>query len=495
MKSIGGNPAKQAKIANSGSKLNVAIRSILPVLSITVVTAGFAAFPAVAQDAAAAPKARYEEAETYRTGDGVSVDLAKARALHEALVAEGYAPSLVRLGDVYEQLGLFREAVDTFTKASAAGSEYAKVRLAVGNLQSRFGPLSDPASGFAQLRDIVAQSRNELAALDLADAYAEGLGTPADIGKALEIYKRLSTRGYALADARLGEIYASGAAVTQDLDLAIAHFSRAVEAGNDAARIGLSKALIEAGRGEEALPVIDAAVAKGTRTAQALRAVWHFQGAFGARSDKDLGARETRKLAEAGDVYAARQALMAQESGKRHVPDLDLDKVLGNLQKSAAAGDRSAVIALARAYRELGSQIPDAREKHRALVETYGRALGEDYEAAERLESLYDPEHPAASRKAAYAYLATQSGKAFASGLMRLRAIKMSDFVYVVEMELKARGYDTGKPDGTFGKASLAAAQKFCRDVGIWETCQHGPITYDSSKAIAAALGRLREGG
>ncbi|SOC05622.1 tetratricopeptide repeat protein [Rhodobacter maris] len=447
---------------------------------------------AQAQDVLAGEQARYEEAESYRSGSNGPVDLGRARVLHEALVAEGYAPSLVRLADIYEQLGRSGDAIATYDKAIDAGSAYARVRLATGHLQGRFGTLSDPVAGVAQLRDIVNRSGDELAALSLADAYVAGTGTPPDIAQAVAIYEKLSQRGYALADLRLGKLYAEPTVLPQDLPRAIDHFTRAVSEGSDAARVELSKALIAAHRGEEALRVIDAAVARGLPRAEALRAVWHHQGAFGPLSDPAFGAREMRRLAESGDVYAARNALIAHERRSRRIRDLDLEKVLATLQGAADAGDRQALISLARAYRKLAWTIPGAREKQRALVENHGAELGDEYESAERLEVLYDRAHPVRSREAAYAYLETLDGQAFGRGLMRLRAIEMQAYVYVLERELAAHGYVTGTADGILDRVTLTAAQKFCRDEGIWDVCQHGPLTYDSSTRIVGVLANER---
>jgi len=451
--------------------------------------------PARAQEGASDTEARYQEAERYRTGDGVAVDLDRARSLHEALVAEGHAPSLVRLADTLEQQGLFAEAIDTYGKAVQAGSDYARLRLAAGHLQGRFGPLSDPATGFPLLRAIAENEDNDLAALYLADAYAAGQGTSPDIAAALALYEDLSKRGNAMADLRLGELYAEGTQVPQDLPRAIDHFGRAIAGGNDTARVGLAKALVAAGRGAEALPVIDEAVARGVRMAETLRAVWHFEGGFGDASDRAFGAAEMRRLAEAGDVYVARRALIAHERKSRRIEGLDLEKVLAGLNVAAEAGNQQAMISLARAYRELAWLIPDARERHRALVERYGAELGVDYEVPERLESLYDPDHPAESREAAFAFLAKQGGEAFENGLMRLRTIDQSAYVYALERLLQDRGYATGPADGTLDTASLAAVQAFCRDEGLWDVCQHGPLNYDSAKVIVPVLGRLHTGG
>jgi TPR repeat protein len=449
---------------------------------------------AAAQDAeAATAEARYDRAEALRIGDGAAPDLESARRIHAALVAEGYAPSLVRLGAIHEELGQPDEAISAYERAiEETDSDYARLRLAQAHATGALGDGSRPEWGFEQLQELSRTADTLLADYALARAYEEGSGTPVDLDAALALYETLADRGYPLAQGRLGALYAAGRGVPQDGVRAVAYYRAAAEGGYDWALIGLARTEVALGRGAAALETIERAVARGVAQAEARRAIWHFDGAFGAASDPAFGRRELVRLAEAGDVVAARDAIVRHERRSRRLKELDLDAVIAGLERAMEGGDSLATITLARAYRELSWLIPDARARHAALVEAYGRQLGPRYEMPERLEALYDRNRHAESRRRTYDALARSEGQAFARGLQRLRSIDEMAFVYVLQNELAALGYGPCAASGRLTSCTLNAVLAFCSDAGIRETCNHGPLTYPASLEISRALERAR---
>ncbi|ARE41242.1 hypothetical protein RGUI_3101 [Rhodovulum sp. P5] len=451
------------------------------------------ALPCAAQDRLDDPKAVYDAAENLRKGTDGDVDLVRALELHEALIAEGYNHSLVRAADIYERQGRYAEAIEAFTQAETLGSAYAAVRLGRGHARGDFGALSRPAEGLAKLADLAGTGDNDLAEFYLADVLAAQDGPAPDPARAIAIYEKLSARGYVFADARLGRVYLDGEFVRRDVDRAIGFFRAAVAGGYDNARIGLSRALIEAGRGPEALQVIDAAVAEGVNGAAALRAEWHRDRSFGDASDREFGAADLGRLAEAGDVSAARRALIYHERRSTRLPDLDLPKVLAGLEAAASTGDRLAMLGLARAYRRLDWLIPDAAERHRKLIDEHGDSFDDRNAVAEQITALYDSDDHNGSRVAAYRLLDAQQGEAFSYGLIRLRSIEQTAFVYVLQNELARLGYDVGRINGFMTQKTLAATLQFCADTGIAGKCRHGPMLYGAGRLIADALAERRE--
>lgn len=459
---------------------------------VTGLSVAMPAAPILAQETTTA--SRYEAAESLRRGDGQPADLQRALQMHEALAAEGYDRSLVRIASIHQELGDFASAIEYFQRARDSGSFFAAMQLANGHARGLFGPLSQPEQGFADLVSLAGQSDNQLLHFYLARAYEDGYGTTADTSRAIEMYQALADAGHGQSMARLAAIYADDDSDPADLDAAIDSYRSAADSGYDYGLIGLSRSLIEAGRGEEALSAITRAVDQGVSDAEARRAIWHYQEAFGPASDKEWGKAELVRLSEQGDVFAARFALRLHERRSRRLNDLDLVQVLQQLQPHIESGDRLATESVARAYRELSWLIPNARQKHVDLIETYGHQLGVRLQVPEQLEALYDPQNHAASRIAAYDFLDTVSGEGFVYGLVRLRSIERMAFTYALQKELADLGYYSGPTHGRMSSNTLRAILRFCSEEGIYDTCKHGPLTYDASLAISKALYNHRAG-
>ncbi len=67
----------------------------------------------------------------------------------------------------------------------------------------------------------------------LGDMHRLGQGTPCDIAQAVVCWEQAADNGYEYALCKLGDLYATGADVTQDFKRAEHYFRRAIEAGDD----------------------------------------------------------------------------------------------------------------------------------------------------------------------------------------------------------------------------------------------------------------------
>ena len=431
---------------------------------------------------------RYEEAEKLRRSGGDAGDLQRSLELHLSLASEGYDKSLVRIASIYQQLEEHAQAIEYYTKAREAGSFFAAMRLADAHARGQFGDLSLPEQGFNDLVALTEQSDNQLVAYYLARAHQYGYGTEINLAKAIELYEKLGKAGHGQSLAKLGAIYADDDSQPADIGIAIEKYTAAAENGYDYALIALSELLIETGRGEEALARMNTAVENDVSRAEARRAIWHFEESFGPSSDKAFGQSELVRLAEAGNTTAARFVLKLHERRSTRLNELDLLRVLEQLQQKIENGDRLPTEAVARAYRELYWLIPNSRAKHAELVNTYGDQMGVRAKVAEQLEVLYDHDDHPTSRAAAYELLDAVEDEGYVYGLMRLRSIERTAFAYVLQKEFTDLGYYSGPIDGVVDEQMVDAMLQFCGDEGFYDVCIHGPMTYSSSEAIARAI-------
>ena len=67
----------------------------------------------------------------------------------------------------------------------------------------------------------------------LADMYAQGLGVPQDIGKAISLYEKAAARGEFFAQIALGRIYSKGIGVAPNQDAALKWYATAVSEEGD----------------------------------------------------------------------------------------------------------------------------------------------------------------------------------------------------------------------------------------------------------------------
>ncbi|MFB9949990.1 tetratricopeptide repeat protein [Rhizobium puerariae] len=203
--------------------------------------------------------------------DGSAVD-----ACRIAYQTTGNPRFAYQLGRALNKTEQADQAMSAYNVAVQAGYPAAQVNF--GMLMGRLG---DEQAEFQFYKE-AAQSGNVLAAYNLGVAYRDGLGTAADVSKALEWFDRAAAEGDDTAAFNIGTIYDEGHLVPQDDQTAIAWYDLAAQRGNTDAMINLGL-MYESGEG------IQANVRKA--------------------------AEMYRKAAENGDIFGAYKFLQMQELG------------------------------------------------------------------------------------------------------------------------------------------------------------------------------------
>ena len=437
------------------------------------------------------PTELYQYAEALRLGRGVDADPEQSLTLHAQLAQAGRAQSFERMSAIYFAQNRLEEAKAALEAGRDAGSELAAMRLATGHVQQRFGALSDPELGFAQLIEVTQNSDNANARYVLARAYEDGTGTNVQLDEARAIYQKLASEGHGPSIRRLGDFAKEGTFSDPDLIAAADYYRSAAESGFDYSWVVLAKLSLDLGEYQQAIDAYKSAIAANVAGAGAAYARAHFLGEFGPLSDRAFGANKLETNAESGDVYAASEALELWERRSRRISSLDLDGVLATLDTKMRAGDEIATATLARAYRVLRWRIPQARARHTELVQNFGDQLGRA-RVREVMYSSYDTGRHAQSRQAAYEMVSSLNGEEFSQAARALRATEMTAFVFLLQKELGDLGYYRGSASSVFNTATLRATMNFCRDQGISDTCVHGPLTYPASIDIISKLADVR---
>ena len=418
----------------------------------------------------------YQYAEALRLGRGVDADPDQSLLLHSQLAEAGRSQSYVRMASILVEQDRLQEAKIALEKGVAAGSDFARMVLALGNVQGRFGTYSDNALGFEQLVAFTSDSENSHARYVLARAYEDGIGTDVQLEKARALFEELAAEGHGASLRRLGDYVRDGTFSDPDLIAAADYYRSSAENGFDYSWLLLAKLSLEQGAYQQAIDAYQSAIAANVSGAAATYARAHFLGEFGPLSDRAFGATALETQAEAGDVDAAVEALALWERRSRRIDSLDLDGVLDLLDGKMREGDEKATVALARAYRVLRWRIPQARTRHADLVENFGDQLGRS-RMREVMYAAYDRGRHAKSREEIYDMVATMDGEDFSLGARAMRATERTAFVYLLQRELGNLGYYSGSATSTFNRGTLRATLNFCEDRGIMDTCKHGPLT------------------
>lgn len=158
------------------------------------------------------PSAIASLANFYASGRGVTQDKAEATRLYRQAALEFPHANLQLIAALRNTPG-------------ADKNELQQVQARMLDLARRY---SDMGSVFAKMA--------------LATIYANGLGVPADRGKAIEIYQGLANQEVVSAIMALGFAYLNGNGVPQDKDLAIGYFRKAATHGSKEAEVQIARA-------------------------------------------------------------------------------------------------------------------------------------------------------------------------------------------------------------------------------------------------------------
>lgn len=308
----------------------------------------------------------------------------------------------------------------------------------------------------------------------------------ADREAGLAMLQVLAEAGYARAFDRLGYFYFTGRGGPQELDAAIAHYDKAIALGHRRSLLALGKTLLKRGDYVGADRVFLQAVSEGVPKAEITHAWAHATGRLGAGSRADAGLEALRRAAAAGSEDAQRfllAALIAQPTAAA-VRGEDFARI----QARAAQGNTRDAEALLRYYRLRGhpSGTVSARQ---TLLRTPGLRAKIATEEALHLAVRTDARRFWLVSEAIVARAPTD---VFARALVVTARLNRNAYLRILQSELEALGYETGRRTAYLHGDLIAAFNRFCRDQDIATRCAAGPLKSATIKVAALELARLR---
>ncbi len=298
--------------------------------------------------------------------------------------------------------------------------------------------------------------------------------------------RALAEAGYPRAMDRLAYFHTKGHGVPLDLGAAQALYAQAIAAGYDRSLVSLGKLALKTGDLALAEDSLEQAIAQGLDSAAPVLSWAHATERLGARSDPARGLATLRALA-AQDSRDAQIFLLAGLLKQPQEPGAT-EAVLARLETRAAEGDAKAAEGLLRYYRLRGLGAETARTRA-ALLETPGMRAKIRIE-----EGLYlaVEREPARFWLASEALLQEAPNPVFARALTVTSKLNKNAYIRVLQAELTALGYRTGRPSPYLNAPLIRAVNQFCRDTGISESCRLGPLKSVTIKAVAAELATRR---
>jgi hypothetical protein len=310
---------------------------------------------------------------------------------------------------------------------------------------------SDPAAAFAEMTRLAASGYDR--ALDrLAYFHLKGIGTPVNAAAAVDLYRR------------------------------------AFEAGHERSLLSLGKVLLSRGRPGEALVALDRAVELNVVGAEATRALAHISSRFGPASDPKGGLADLSRLVASRERTAELGVLKHIATGAG--VEIDESNLVEQLLQRSDDGDGMAAEVLLYYHRSRGSNggmAMAARERLLAHPNIRAKII-----AVEGLYLARDSK-PARFWTEAEKIVDTTPGPDFARALVVTARINRNAYVRIVQKQLREFGYYHGRATAYLSGSTIRAVNRFCRDAGIWDACQSGPVKSTAVKAIAMAIAKHRQ--
>lgn len=472
-------------------------------------------------------EARYREAENYRQGIGVNLDIVRSLEMHRALADAGVARSLHRLGDFHSYgIGVLqdhRRAADYYGQAVEAGYATSMVRqsrslrqlgageeaLAVieraievnidgaleersaGHLFGEYDGQSDRAFGFAETQRLAGDSGNQIANYQLAEAYRRGIVVDTNHPEAFRLFTTLREQGHAAATERLAGYYAQGLVTERDPETAIDLYRTAASLGREGAYVPMAKLLSEIGRGEDALIAMQQGADADNERAEVGLAEGHLDGLFGAETDREFGRTELNRLAEAGNLRAAASVLNRIGDGEDLSPDLD--RVLGQLSSAMQNGDGRAAETLLRFYREVPRPVDDSLDRRRAILDAYGPIIRGSVYYPELANMAYETNNGVEAYPLLLEIVREANGVGYERAMLQIFWRDKNAFTYILQAELVDRGLYSGPLNGYMTRNTVRGALKYCDESNIYDVCIHGPLRTPAVRLMSTALRIDRE--
>ncbi len=317
-----------------------------------------------------------------------------------------------------------------------------------------------------------------------AEALRLGTDQEVDAAAAFELMQGLAEAGYDRAQAKLGYYHLKGVGTEADVTAAAHWYQQAIEGGRDSARTSYAKLLMSQGETAQSLAQLDAAVAAGVANAKPLRAAYHYQGKFGAASDREQGKRALTQLAKDGDVGSIGVVLAAVAAGEDFdVAPAELEAELLDVARTDAgkAGGKAAEVLLV-----LWEGQKDATELRQEMLEH--ESLRSKVWAQQSLLLAYEKDSPRGFRKSAAEIVANTDEANRARAFYLVSRLDKNAYVHVLQEVLKEQGYYRGAVSGWLTRGTIRALLSFCADNGIQSECELGPLRSKVIKQVTAEL-------
>lgn len=464
-------------------------------------------------------------------GDRIDADGARALALLKPLADQNNAAALASLGSLYAS-GAGTVAADPvkaggyFETAAALGDFGAKSRLGMMLVRGD-GIKAEPSRGLALLQEVAAKG-DGWAKIQLGDVLAAGESVPIDAVGALTAYRAARDSGLAAGAIKMGNLYLMGkGAVAPNPIRAAAYFSEAAESGESVGQINLALLLLN-GKGVErdvdnALGLLKLAAASGDAWANGVlgglfadgrhlapdyQYAHMFSTAAQVAGDDSAMLRLGMQLAigPLAEEHRAEGVTLVEASVSAGVPNAVVERA--RLQIMGLAGSNGGAAAKDDLIVQVDKGNPAAL---RLLLQLY-RSGGPGLEASPKLakalldahSALLTPEAIAFETIALHAVSpATDESLAAIGG--KFAAIARTDvsqtvqmlfwgnknaYVYVLQQGLRDTGFYNGPLSGYLTQETITAINQVCRQQGVEQACQQGPLTPD----VAVLLGNYLAG-
>jgi hypothetical protein len=307
-----------------------------------------------------------------------------------------------------------------------------------------------------------------------------------DAHTAFEIMTALAEGGYGRAQAKLGYYYVKGIGTAPSSTDAAIWYQVAIAGGRDGARTSYAKLLMAEGQTQAALEQLNAGAAAGVLKARSLRAVLHYEGEFGAASDRDAARLELAALATEHDVPAMLTMLRGTLAGDAfEVAGPQLEAALiavarGDTDKRAGKAAEG-LLKLWQDHPAGGSQTLRAEMLAHPSLRT-------KVWADQSLRLAYDIESVDQFRQSAVHIVGQVPEAHQARAFYLVSRLDKNAFVYVLQGRLRDQGYYRGRPNGYLTHRTIQALRRFCQDAGIQDACRLGPLRSHVIKVVAAEL-------
>lgn len=471
-------------------------------------------------------------AEVFEQGEGVAVDLVRARLHYEQSAHAGSDTAKLRFGQMLVAgLGGPRD--------TSQGLQLIRLLAGAGNInaQTLLGDLLSggtlgyvDADGAIAAYQQAAHGGSVAAMVSLGDVFRSGDIVAVDLPKSFDYYAAAAAKDSASARLAVAEMLAGGQGVAQDVVSGLATLRIGAANGNGDAAMALGDLLLAGDVGQiDVAGAVEAyeTAAAGGRTDAYLRLGELFRDGYYIRRDAERAVGYYRMAANAGESFglyalglgyldrdfdalgsSAEGMELVQRAGAQgnqyavtaiagsylfgQGVDADIERGLAILTAAAAAGNPAAALDLVAIYRD-GLQ----RNGKSLLRRREQMALQVLQSAKDRLDrgsylyqTLLLDAAPSgfADPEKAIGQLAELSLRDRRSLVVRLLAVNPNAFVALVQVRLRDLGYLNTRVNGRLNRQTIRAINAYCRFKAAQDICRPGPLSMATAQVLSSAF-------